>query len=1141
MKKTQLTDALRNIKKRFVSYLSIVFIIMLGTGSFFMTRYLAKNIAGNASSFYRDQNFRDFEIASSIGISQSDLTRLSEVEGVANTEGAMVIDGSYIASDVPTSVTLMSWTEEISIPELLEGSRPEKPDECAVALDFALAKNISVGDKIHLIADPLFNTNPLPASDFTVTGLIRHPDHIRPTRSHVIVLPLSAFDFKALENRYTRAFITAENTDRSNFFTSSYTDSIYPVKLRLNELMDEFAHRSGNEAKDLLNRRIDEEWEKAQAQIDDARRQISDGEAELAARLAEALRQLAAGRSQLASAYQQLISGEAQLKDAEAMLASFQDVMKLLRGKSPLELLSFLNEVNGYIDSYESTDDELARMEIRKALIGFLSADPAREYVAIIKDIAGLDLIEVADNPPSFIPARNAIRDITSILLLAAAADQGINPIDLYHDVVTFNTLVDEINAAPNEEAANAAREKLHAFLSNPEVQYRLSFVSLYLGIDISQLIELTSSRALDEYQQGRLQMLVQQMRIAKNSIANAEAMIAQGRAKLAAGWAQYYAGLKLLQEKEAEMKALADQARAELDKSRGELEAKIREAEETLAKARADVDALKSNWILQDAVVNLGYTDVSGNITAINALSYALGGLLMIVAALVCFSTLVMIIEEERKLVGATKAFGFTNPEILLKYLIFGVSAALFGSLLGALFGTIAMRLACKMLEDIMMYAFTFRTFPIEPGVTVLVCSGAVLLCGLVSFIACTGLLKNSAYNLLNGITAPKKHLKLRASSRGSAKSLYSRLIFRNMINEKSRVLISIIITAAGCLIVGTGFTLKFSFDGMNYRQISDVMIYDCRLDYTDVPSEELRRFETALDQAGIRYLPASYTGHLVRQGDGLIGVNLLCTDGTQINDFIRLQQAYRSTPVSLPEEGLLIPNKLDEAFGIHPGDAITLYDSTLNSASASISGIYRNHIGRLMICSESTYRNVFGTEPVNNAYYILRNGVSEADFEAILADFQGYFAMETNDYFIKDLSQTFLIYNLVVAVCIVVAVLMSFIILTNLANIFINRKKKELTVMRINGFTISETINYLTKEAIATTVIGLLLGVLMGAFVVAPLLVRLIEPAECMFIRSPNLISWIAAVLIEGLFALVINTSVFRKVRTLSFRDVM
>ena len=114
-----------------------------------------------------------------------------------------------------------------------------------------------------------------------------------------------------------------------------------------------------------------------------------------------------------------------------------------------------------------------------------------------------------------------------------------------------------------------------------------------------------------------------------------------------------------------------------------------------------------------------------------------------------------------------------------------------------------------------------------------------------------------------------------------------------------------------------------------------------------------------------------------------------------------------------------------------------------------------------------------------------------------------------------------------------------MSFMILTNLANIFLNRKKTELTVMRINGFSIKQTRGYLAKETVVTTAIGVVLGVLLGA-VGAPVIIKMVEQPDLQFIRTFHIFAWIAAVVLVVIFSVIINTLVFRKVKNLNLRDV-
>ena len=110
---------------------------------------------------------------------------------------------------------------------------------------------------------------------------------------------------------------------------------------------------------------------------------------------------------------------------------------------------------------------------------------------------------------------------------------------------------------------------------------------------------------------------------------------------------------------------------------------------------------------------------------------------------------------------------------------------------------------------------------------------------------------------------------------------------------------------------------------------------------------------------------------------------------------------------------------------------------------------------------------------------------------------------------------------------------------ILTNLSNIYLNHEKTELTVMRINGFSIRQTRGYLAKETIITTAAGIVLGVIAGAIITPPLIAKIQQP-DLEFIKSFQVQAWALAVGLETLFSIVINTLVFRKIKDLNFRDI-
>ena len=92
----------------------------------------------------------------------------------------------------------------------------------------------------------------------------------------------------------------------------------------------------------------------------------------------------------------------------------------------------------------------------------------------------------------------------------------------------------------------------------------------------------------------------------------------------------------------------------------------------------------------------------------------------------------------------------------------------------------------------------------------------------------------------------------------------------------------------------------------------------------------------------------------------------------------------------------------------------------------------------------------------------------------------------------------------------------------------------------MRINGFSVSRTKNYLARETIATTIMGLVLGAGIGIAVFAKMVLKTMEGKNTQFVRDVNIKAWLIAVGLEAIFALVIYILAFKKVEKLNFREV-
>ena len=299
MKKTQRKDAVRNIRRRIVSYLSICLVIMLGLGGVFTTRYMNAGLMKQAAAYYDAHS------------------------------------GSVSFGGKKENVIVISLTERVSVPDVAEGKLPEGTDECMIGEDFAEEEGIKVGDRLRISLTALSSLNSrdgdtekkvpmLLSKEFTVTGLMHHPDYLRRKSDNTVSIPLSAFNTEATDGLYTRAFVITEQPEKTNMLEEKYFDEMEETRLSLEELAEELEEDRTNEVKAQAHAYIDEEWEKTEAELADAQAEIDAGQADLNAELAAGRKQLSDAQNKLdreTAKYEKLFSdGEKELSEKEKEL-----------------------------------------------------------------------------------------------------------------------------------------------------------------------------------------------------------------------------------------------------------------------------------------------------------------------------------------------------------------------------------------------------------------------------------------------------------------------------------------------------------------------------------------------------------------------------------------------------------------------------------------------------------------------------------------------------------------------------------------------------------------------------------------------------------------------------------------------------
>lgn len=150
-------------------------------------------------------------------------------------------------------------------------------------------------------------------------------------------------------------------------------------------------------------------------------------------------------------------------------------------------------------------------------------------------------------------------------------------------------------------------------------------------------------------------------------------------------------AAKKQLQEKTEEVNALPSSYRQQqavhsLQKAR----LKLAKEEKQIQRAQAEVDAIAeptySTYTRSTMLGGEGYTVYNSNANSMGNLGNIFPIVLYAVAALVTFTTMTRFVDEERSNSGLLKALGYSNGDVIRKFLIYGAVASLIGTILGIL-----------------------------------------------------------------------------------------------------------------------------------------------------------------------------------------------------------------------------------------------------------------------------------------------------------------------------------------------------------------------------------------------------------------------------------------------------------------------
>ena len=549
---------------------------------------------------------------------------------------------------------------------------------------------------------------------------------------------------------------------------------------------------------------------------------------------------------------------------------------------------------------------------------------------------------------------------------------------------------------------------------------------------------------------------------------------------KINIGWGEWKQGKKELEDGWEDYK----QAKQDAEKELADAEAELKDAEEELLDARDEIDSMDTpDLTILDRNSNVGYNNLDSSSDIVAGVSRVFPVFFILIAALVCITTMTRMIDEERTQIGTLKALGYTDREIMNKYLIYSGSGAVLGCALGiaagsTIFPQILWKAYCIMLSIQPNVVLTVN-WPLS--LAVLVTYTAIML--FVTWWCCHKTLAENPAELIRP-KAPEagKQIFVEKLPFWKRISFLNKVTIRNIFRYKQR-LAMMLIGIGGCTaLLLTGFGLRDSISNVAAYQFENVTKYDMSVYFREEPSERQQgKFIKAVEHDASNRM-FYHQSSVEVDFDNRVKEVYLLSGGDEMTEFIDFHKG--ETPLSLPEKNqVLLSSGVAENLGIRQGDEVILRNSDLEELHLTVSAIYDNHVYNYAIVSPETITEQWGREPeYQMAFICVKDGADVHALGAAISDLSFVMNVAVSEDLAATVGRMMEALDLVVWVIVFCAGLLAVTVLYNLTNININERIREIATIKVLGFNAAETASYVFKENLALTVVGALLGLVFG-----------------------------------------------------------
>ena len=905
-----------------------------------------------------------------------------------------------------------------------------------------------------------------------------------------------------------------------------------------------------------------------QSELDQSKAEITAGQQQI-----ESTRtQLNAQKQQITDGLSQVSVGEAQLQEGISALESAKAQLTELQS----QLATVRASYNAALENPDASQEEIdilaaqvsALEEQEAAVTQQIQASEAqiesqRQQLAATRSELESGLAAVEDGLSQLSQKESELNaGLEQITAGQAQIDAGW--IQIQEQENTLAASKAEIEAGEQElekgqKQLKAAKKKLNKAQkeidSNAET---LAAGQAELDANVAKLNDSEAQYAsgLEQYHSGARQIAENEAKLTsgEQEIAENEAKLADGEKEIADNEKKLADGEKEITDNEKKLQdAVNDLKKGEKDLADGkkEYEDAKKDAEDEIAENQQKLDDAKKEledlempeWMVTDREELPEYTDYGDNADRLRNIGQVFPVIFFLVAALISLTTMTRMVEEQRTQIGTLKALGYKKSAIAAKYICYAFFATLLGSVLGMLIGEKIIPYIIITAYGI-MYHNVANTISIDyqPGFA-LIASAASVVCTVGATLFASGKELQETPASLMRPPAPKEGKRVlleRLTFIWKHLSFSWKSTIRNLFRYKKRLIMTVFGIAGSMGLMLVGFGIQDSISDIAAIQYRELQHYDGMvIEDSDATEEEhAELFEYMKENEQIAHCNrVQMTKISAPKGSSSVSIYLFVPESlSEFAKDVTLKNRITGETYELTDEGAAISEKTASLLGLKVGDMIPLKKGD-KEYKVRVAVITENYMSHYLYMTPRVYEQTFGEMPeYENIVFTMQEDCKD-DLEMagtrILA-YPGALSISYTSSLASQVDRMLSTLDAVILVLIVSAGMLAFVVLYNLNNINITERQRELATLKVLGFYDGEVSQYVLRENVILTVLGIMFGAVFG-ILIHRYVITTVEVDAVMFGRNIKPLSFLYSGILTSIFSIVVNGVMHFKLKTI------